>query len=40
MTVFANELYPDGCSCGINYLELGITYKQHLKESHMVGNKE
>jgi len=36
MTIFADELYPKGCSCGVNYIGLGMTYKEHLKKSHMV----
>lgn len=34
MTIFADEIYPNGCSCGVDYKGLGMTYKEHLKKSH------
>ena len=33
---FANELYPQGCSCGIDYEAKKITYNDHLKLDHIV----
>ena len=35
---YAGELYPDTCSCGINYEKQGISYKEHLLEHHIVKN--
>jgi len=32
---YANEIYPDNCSCGINYISQGISYKEHLKKDHI-----
>ena len=36
MTDYADKLYPNGCSCGINYIDLGMTYYDHLIKEHMV----
>jgi len=40
MTVFADELYPNGCSCGVDYLGISMTYKEHLIKSHVVRSND
>ena len=32
----AYNLYPNGCSCGIDYEELNQTYKEHLFKKHLI----
>lgn len=34
--VWANETWPDTCSCGFNYQKVGMSYRQHLDKDHVV----
>ena len=34
--VWANETYPETCSCGFNYKEKNMSYREHLDKSHAI----
>ena len=33
---WAQDIYPDSCSCGIDYESEGETYKKHLEKCHVI----
>jgi len=37
---FAKDLFPNGCSCGINYEELGMSYHEHLILEHLIDDSD